>query len=92
MEGDYTGIILVGPEQKPMNVILDTGSSALALDGTKYVPDLNNGDQTTVLVLQLYFTQFLENGRRPGPKGHVNSPSFRGLKPPAPSGIFDLQL
>jgi hypothetical protein len=44
------------------------------------------------LVLQLYFTQFLENGRRPGPKGHVNSPSFRGLKPPAPSGIFDLQL
>jgi hypothetical protein len=40
----------------------------------------------------LYFTQFLENGRRPGPKGHVNSPSFRGLKPPAPSGIFDLQL
>jgi hypothetical protein len=44
------------------------------------------------LVLQLYFTQFLENGRRPGPKGHVNSASFRGLKPPAPSGIFDLQL
>ena len=44
------------------------------------------------LILQLYFTQFLENGRRPGPKGHVNSPSFRGLKPPAPSGIFDLQL
>jgi hypothetical protein len=47
MGGDYTGRILVGPEQKPMNVILDTGSSALALDGTKYKP--NGSDQTTDL-------------------------------------------
>ncbi len=38
MDGDYTGQILVGPEQQPMNVILDTGSSALALDGHKYQP------------------------------------------------------
>ena len=38
MEGDYTGQILVGPDKKPMNVILDTGSSALALDGKKYKP------------------------------------------------------
>ncbi len=45
MGGDYTGRILVGPEKKPMNVILDTGSSALALDGTKYQP--NGSDQTT---------------------------------------------
>jgi hypothetical protein len=37
-EGDYTGLIYVGPERKPMNVLLDTGSSALALDGTKYKP------------------------------------------------------
>jgi hypothetical protein len=49
MDGDYTGSILVGPEQKSMNVILDTGSSALALDGTKYQPDLGAGDQTTDL-------------------------------------------
>jgi hypothetical protein len=47
MGGDYTGRILVGAEQKPMNVILDTGSSALALDGTKYKPGGN--DQTTDL-------------------------------------------
>jgi hypothetical protein len=47
MEGDYTGVILVGPEQKALNVILDTGSSALALDGTKYHPV--GADQTTEL-------------------------------------------
>jgi hypothetical protein len=33
MGGDYTGQIFVGPQGHPMNVILDTGSSALALDG-----------------------------------------------------------
>jgi hypothetical protein len=49
MGGDYTGRILVGPDKKPMNVILDTGSSALALDGKKYQPDLAGGDQTTNL-------------------------------------------
>jgi len=47
--GDYTGVILVGPAKKPMNVLLDTGSSALALDGTKYTPDFANGDQSTHL-------------------------------------------
>jgi hypothetical protein len=45
--GDYTGRILVGPNQQPMNVLLDTGSSALALDGTKYQP--TGTDQTTNL-------------------------------------------
>ncbi len=49
MGGDYTGVIYVGPKKKPMNVILDTGSSALALDGTKYKPDIADGDQTTDL-------------------------------------------
>jgi hypothetical protein len=49
MGGDYTGRILVGPQQKPINVILDTGSSALALDGRKYTPQLTNGDQSTNL-------------------------------------------
>jgi hypothetical protein len=32
-----------------MNVILDTGSSALALDGGKYKPDLKEGDKSTHL-------------------------------------------
>jgi hypothetical protein len=49
MGGDYTGRILVGPQQKPMNVILDTGSSALALNGRKYTPQPTKGDQTTDL-------------------------------------------
>ena len=49
MRGDYTGRILVGPQQQPMNVILDTGSSALALDGTKYQPKLDDGDKSTQL-------------------------------------------
>jgi hypothetical protein len=47
MGGDYTAAILVGDKQTPLNVILDTGSSALALDGKKYQPDA--GDQTTDL-------------------------------------------
>ena len=47
--GDYTGLILVGSAKKPMNVLLDTGSSALALDGTKYTSDFTNGDQSTKL-------------------------------------------
>jgi Eukaryotic aspartyl protease len=48
-DGDYTGVIFVGKAKKPMNVLLDTGSSALALDGTKYQPDFANGDQSTDL-------------------------------------------
>src|SRR5258708_5035333 len=47
--GDYTGRILIGSGQKPMNVLLDTGSSALALDGEKYRPNLADGDETTDL-------------------------------------------
>jgi hypothetical protein len=49
MDGDYTGRILVGPQQRPLNVILDTGSSALSLDMHKYAPDLAKGDQSTDL-------------------------------------------
>jgi hypothetical protein len=48
-DGDYTGIMLVGQAKKPMNVLLDTGSSALALDGTKYRPNFANGDESTHL-------------------------------------------
>jgi hypothetical protein len=49
MDGDYTARILVGPKQQPMNVILDTGSSALALDGSKYHPQLTAGDLSSEL-------------------------------------------
>jgi len=47
MDGQYAATIRVGPGQKPMNVILDTGSSALALDASKYSPVA--GDRTTRL-------------------------------------------
>jgi hypothetical protein len=47
--GDYTGRIEIGPDEKPLNVILDTGSSALALDGKNYSPELIRGDKTTHL-------------------------------------------
>jgi hypothetical protein len=47
MDGDYTGQLLVGPSQQPMNVILDTGSSALALDGHKYHPEIGSVDKAT---------------------------------------------
>jgi hypothetical protein len=36
MDGDYTGTIYVGSQKRPVKVILDTGSSTLALDGTFY--------------------------------------------------------
>jgi hypothetical protein len=36
MDGDYTGLIYVGSQKRPINVILDTGSSTLAIDGNAY--------------------------------------------------------
>src|ERR1700687_3964604 len=47
--GDYTGRILVGPGRQPMNVLLDTGSSALALDAKTYPPNFAGGDKSTHL-------------------------------------------
>ena len=46
-DGAYTGRILVGPRQKPMNVLLDSGSAVFALDGRKYAPDMAAGDRST---------------------------------------------
>ena len=42
--------------------------------------------------LQLYLWSGVEKMQRPGPEGPASSRFFRGLKPPAPSGICDLQL
>jgi hypothetical protein len=36
MDGDYTGSIYVGSQKRLCNVILDTGSSTLAIDGNVY--------------------------------------------------------
>lgn len=49
MDGDYTARLLIGPKQQPLNLILDTGSSALAVDGQKYKPDPAHGDVSTKL-------------------------------------------
>ncbi|MGG1948286.1 pepsin-like aspartic protease [Trinickia sp. NRRL B-1857] len=51
MSGDYTGAITVGNgnSAKTLNLILDTGSSALAVDGKKYSPTLGNGTTATRL-------------------------------------------
>ena len=38
MDGDYTGVIYLGSQKRPANVILDTGSSTLAIDGSFYDP------------------------------------------------------
>jgi hypothetical protein len=43
-------------------------------------------------VLQLRLRSLPERWQRSGPKGILISFSFRGLKPPAPSEISDLQL
>ena len=36
MDGDYTGTLYLGSQKRPANVILDTGSSTLAIDGKAY--------------------------------------------------------
>lgn len=48
-KGTTPAEIRVGADGTPLNVILDTGSSALALDSGKYTPDLAHGDQSTHL-------------------------------------------
>jgi Eukaryotic aspartyl protease len=51
MDGDYTGVVTVGTgsSAKALNVILDTGSSALAVNGAKYSLTLGNGISATNL-------------------------------------------
>ena len=56
-------------------------------------PDLMHAMRVRLpLSTTVVFAAFWERGSRPGPKGPGISPSFRGLKPPAPSGFSDLQL
>jgi hypothetical protein len=46
-DGAYSGLILVGASMRPMNVLLDSGSSMVALDGRKYKVDRAGGDRST---------------------------------------------
>lgn len=46
-DGDYTGTIYFGSNKTPANVILDTGSSTLAIDGKHYKPTDDKGATIT---------------------------------------------
>jgi hypothetical protein len=46
-DGQFAAPIRVGPAQKPLNLLLDTGSGPLVVDGAKYTPDIAGGDLTT---------------------------------------------
>jgi hypothetical protein len=46
MEGDYTGTIYVGSQKTPCNVILDTGSSTLAINGKHF--DVSKDKSATI--------------------------------------------
>jgi hypothetical protein len=52
---DYTGEILVGAEQKKMNVILDTGSSTLAVDGQDFNPASDKDTKTTNIAQEVQY-------------------------------------
>jgi len=55
MEGDYTGAINVGSQGKAANVILDTGSSTLALDGHFYDPSTDKNAKVTDLAQEVQY-------------------------------------
>lgn len=55
MEGDYTGVINVGSQRKAANVILDTGSSTLALEGKFYDPTTDKNAQTTNIAQEVQY-------------------------------------
>jgi Eukaryotic aspartyl protease len=50
MNGNYTGVIQAGTDKKTINVILDTGSSSLGLDGNLYNPGADRNARTTNIV------------------------------------------
>jgi hypothetical protein len=53
MDGDYTGTIYVGSQKRPANVILDTGSSTLAIDGSFYDPSKDTSAKITHLAQEV---------------------------------------
>jgi hypothetical protein len=49
LQNGYTATVLAGPQNQPVNVILDTGSSVFAMDGQIYGPDFDPTVQTTMI-------------------------------------------
>ncbi|MGC2402941.1 MAG: pepsin-like aspartic protease [Acidobacteriaceae bacterium] len=48
-DGDYTGLIRIGSQKTDLNVLLDTGSGTLAIDGTVYNVKKDKSGMTTQL-------------------------------------------
>lgn len=55
MGGDYTGVIHVGSQRLPIKVILDTGSSTLAIDGAVYDPTKDRKAQLTDIAQEVAY-------------------------------------
>jgi hypothetical protein len=55
MDGDYTGTVYVGSQKRPANVILDTGSSTLAIDGNFYDPSKDTSAKITNLAQEVSY-------------------------------------
>ncbi len=55
MDGDYTGVVYVGSQKTPLNVILDTGSSTFAVDGTAYNVAKDKRAQITDLAQEVQY-------------------------------------
>jgi hypothetical protein len=53
--GDYTGQLLVGSQNKPVNVILDTGSSTFAVDGRSYNPGEDKKAEVTRIAQEVQY-------------------------------------
>jgi len=51
--GDYSGLIHVGSGKTPANVLLDTGSSSLALDANRYDPTKDTSASVTDIVQEV---------------------------------------
>ncbi len=52
---DYTGVIELGASKTKLNVILDTGSSTLAVDGSKFNPTTDSGTKTTNIAQEVQY-------------------------------------
>src|SRR6266516_586841 len=53
--GDYSGLIYIGSKKTPANVLLDTGSSSLAVDGNHYDPAQDAKAKITDMVQEVSY-------------------------------------
>jgi Eukaryotic aspartyl protease len=53
VDGDYTGLIYIGSQKRPANVLLDTGSSSLAVESKAYDPTKDSAAEITDLAQEV---------------------------------------